>query len=174
LVLAVEAQAPPAERVRPQLRELGVPGMTWSLVRDDTVVLGAAGVRDAATGVAITPATRVQAGSVAKLVLATGVLQLVTRGALRLDAPIADYLPDLPIDNPWDATSPIRVRHLLDHTSGLGDAHLWQVFSRRTSPDLPLREALTRRGTRLAAQAEPGARVSYSNTACDAARSPHR
>ena len=164
VAVAVHAQAPLAERVLPRLREFGIPGMTWALVRGDEVMLGAAGVRDVATGAAITPDARMQVGSVTKVALATGVLQLVTRGLLRLDAPIAEYLPELSIDNPWAATSPIRVRHLLDHTSGLGDAHLWQVFSQRMSPDLPLLEAIARPGTHLAVQAEPGTRFSYSNT----------
>lgn len=146
------------------LRELGVPGAVWALVRGDSTDLGAAGIRDRASAEPMTANTRVQLGSVTKTLLATGVLMLVTRGQLALDEPVARYLPDLPMHNPWQASSPITVRHLLDHTAGLGDAHLWQVFSTRTSPDLPLRRAIAREGTRLALQARPGTRFSYSNT----------
>jgi CubicO group peptidase (beta-lactamase class C family) len=146
------------------LGEIGVPGAVWALVRGDSTGLGAAGIRDRASAVPMTANTRVQLGSVTKTLLATGVLMLVTRGQLALDEPVARYLPDLPIHNPWQASSPITVRHLLDHTSGLGDAHLWQVFATRTSPDLPLRRAIAREGTRLALQARPGTRFSYSNT----------
>lgn len=146
------------------LRELGVPGAVWALVRGDSTDLGAAGIRDRASAAPMTADTRVQLGSVTKTLLATGVLMLVTRGQLALDEPVARYLPALPIQNPWQASTPITVRHLLDHTSGLGDAHLWQVFSTQTSPDLPLRRAIAREGTRLVLQARPGTRFSYSNT----------
>lgn len=146
------------------LGEIGVPGAVWALVRGDSTEVGAAGLRDRASTAPMTADTRVQLGSVTKTLLATGVLMLVTRGQLALDEPVARYLPDLPIHNPWQASSPITVRHLLDHTSGLGDAHLWQVFATRTSPDLPLRRAIAREGTRLVLQARPGTRFSYSNT----------
>lgn len=159
----LSAQSSFTDTVSSRLREFGVPGMTWALVRGDSTELGAAGVRDLGTGRVITPTTRMQVGSVTKTMLATGVLLLVTRGQLALDVPIATYLRDLPFDNAWVDT-PITLRHLLDHTSGLGDAHLWQVFSQRTAPDLPLRDAMVRAGSRLRTQARPGTRFSYSNT----------
>jgi CubicO group peptidase (beta-lactamase class C family) len=146
------------------LDDIGVPGAVWALVRGDSTELGAAGIRDRASAAPMTADTRVQLGSVTKTLLATGVLMLVSRGQLALDEPVARYLPDLPIHNPWQVSSPVTVRHLLDHTSGLGDAHLWQVFSTQTSPDLPLRRAIVREGTRLVLQARPGTRFSYSNT----------
>jgi len=164
---AAQAQARPdalTERIRAELPTLGVPGVVWAIVSGDSTTTGAAGIRDLATGKRITPDARVQLGSVTKTLLATGVLQLATRGLVDLDAPLARYLSDLPIDNPWESTDPIRVRHLLDHSSGLGDAHLWQVFSANTSPDLPLRNAIARKGQTIRLQARPGQRFSYSNT----------
>nr|AIA92829.1 beta-lactamase [uncultured Rhodothermus sp.] len=44
---------------------------------------------------------------------------LVQDGVLALDAPIRRYLPDAP-----DSWQPITLRHLLNHTGGLGDADL--------------------------------------------------
>jgi CubicO group peptidase (beta-lactamase class C family) len=146
------------------LHDVAVPGTVWAIVRGDSTQLGAAGIRDVATRTPMTVDTRVQLGSVTKTLLATGVLMLVTRGQLALDEPVASYLPNLPIANPWQASAPITVRHLLDHTSGLGDAHLWQVFSTQTSPDLPLRDAIARAGATLRVQSRPGTRFSYSNT----------
>ncbi|MFI6318880.1 serine hydrolase domain-containing protein [Nonomuraea sp. NPDC050556] len=52
-------------------------------------------------------------GSVVKPFTATLVLQLVAEGKVALDAPVADYLPDLGLDGR------ITVRMLLQHTSGL-------------------------------------------------------
>ena len=104
-------------------------------------------------------------GLLAGLDLATsGSVTVFGEKILALDEPVANHLPNLPIANPWQASSPITVRHLLDHSSGLGDAHLWQVFSTQTSPDLPLRDAIARAGATLRVQSRPGTRFSYSNT----------
>ena len=58
-------------------------------------------------------------GSIGKVVVATVALQLVQEGVITLDAPIAAWLAD----EEWFARLPnhdaLRVRHLLNHTSGL-------------------------------------------------------
>lgn len=153
-----------AQRVADAVREEGLVGATFALVVGDTVSLGAAGTRDVRTGAPMRVEHRVQLGSVAKTILALGVLRLVTEGRLALDAPLTRYLPGLPIDNPFESTSPILVRHLLDHTAGLDDVRLWQVFTLRGDPDAPLAEGLVRAGNRLRVRHRPGERFSYSNT----------
>ena len=52
--------------------------------------------------------------SIAKPMTATGVMRLVERGKIDLDAEIQTYLPDFP-KKEW----PITIRHLLSHTSGI-------------------------------------------------------
>ncbi len=52
-----------------------------------------------------------------KIVTATAVLQLAERGALGLDDPVADYLPEFP----RGAGGPATIRHLLSHSSGLAN-----------------------------------------------------
>ncbi|GGE66106.1 hypothetical protein GCM10011317_24240 [Niveispirillum cyanobacteriorum] len=146
------------------LREQGLTGAVWALVTPEGVATGAAGLADAGTGEAMRPDHRVQMGSVTKTVLATGVLRLVTMSRLSLDQPLADILPTVAIDNPWTATHPLRLRHLLDHTSGLDDARLWQVFSLLPTPDTPLVQGISRPGKALRLRWPPGQRFSYSNT----------
>lgn len=143
------------------LVEEGLVGASWSLVTPERVMLGAAGVRDLRTGESLTPHARIQVGSIAKTIIAAGALVLVTEGRVDLDAPVTTYLPDIHLDNPWASTSPVLVRHLLDHTSGLGDVRLWQVFTRRGDPDAPLRDGLGTPPLRI--ETRPGSRFSYSN-----------
>jgi len=140
-----------------------VAGATYALVAGDEVLVGAVGLAHVPTGTALTPAAKVHVGSLAKTVLALGALRLVTERRLDLDAPVNRYLPDLRILNPWQASSPVRVRHLLDHTSGLEDLRLWQAFSAANSPDMPLAEAFARDPNVLQLRTEPGRRFSYSN-----------
>jgi CubicO group peptidase (beta-lactamase class C family) len=55
------------------------------------------------------------------------------------------------------------VRHLLDHTGGLDDVRLWQVFTTRGDPDSPLASSLGAQQV-ITVRHRPGARFSYSNT----------
>src|SRR5690606_33140698 len=98
-----------------------------------------------------------------KTLIATGLLQLVTAGQVDLDAPVVRYLPALHMPNRWQATDPVRVRQLLDHTAGLDDIRLWQMFSTRATPDTPLLDAFSRDPSLLVIRTPPGTRFSYSN-----------
>lgn len=146
------------------LAEERLVGATWSLVSPTGTVVGAAGLRDASRNAPMSSNDRVQVGSIAKTFIATGVLRLVTEGRVVLDAPVAQYLPEVPLENPWERTSPLLVRHLLDHTGGLDDARMWQVFTLRASAVAPLRDGLVRTGRSVLIRHRPGDRFSYSNT----------
>ena len=124
------------------LAEEGLTGVSWALLEgNDQSSVGVAGMRDNQSKVPFTSDTRFHVGSISKSLLATGVLQLATTSELDIDAPVSRYLPDLPFDNPWADTTPVTVRHLLDHTAGLDDARLWQIFSERSRKDSPLKNA---------------------------------
>ncbi|MDQ6831460.1 MAG: serine hydrolase [Gemmatimonadota bacterium] len=67
-----------------------------------------------------TPATAqtiYRVGSVSKLFTDIGIMQLVERGAINLDAPIATYLPDFHPRNPFGKT--ITLRQMMSHRAGL-------------------------------------------------------
>ncbi|WP_396615877.1 serine hydrolase domain-containing protein [Lysobacter soli] len=146
-----------------ELTSQGLQGAVWSTLANGNVVTSAAGTRDARTGKPMQANDRVHVGSVAKTLLATGVLRLVTQGKLALDTPVAPLLPEIEFDNPWASTDPIRIRHLLDHTAGLDDVRFSQAFTLVPREDTPLRDAFDGRGP-LRVRSRPGARHSYSNT----------
>lgn len=160
---AMGSTRPPMDsEISNALEREGLVGAVWSTVAPDgSIVTGAAGSRDARSGTPMRASDKVQVGSIAKSLIATGILRLVSEGRLRLDAPVAELLPMVEVDNRWAAESPLRLRHLLDHSSGLDDARLWQVFSLKASPDIPLSEALD---TPLKLRSRPGSTFSYSNT----------
>ena len=166
----VRASDPTLAEVRLQqqletaLREEGLAGAVWATVDGDGAIhTGAAGLNNSVTGEAMVPDSKVHVGSVAKSLIATGMLQLVSAGRVDLDAPLDRYLPALHLPNRWQATDPVRVRHLLDHTAGLDDMRLWQTFSTTAAPDTPLLEAFSRDPSVLAIRTRPGSRFSYSN-----------
>ncbi|QSX78756.1 serine hydrolase domain-containing protein [Agrilutibacter solisilvae] len=150
-------------QVEQALRETGTPGAVWATVdRDGRIHADAAGLRHAPSAARMRVDDKVHVGSVTKTLIATGLLQLASAGRVDLDAPLVRYLPGLVLRNPSPAT-PVRVRHLLDHTAGLDDMRLWQLFSTRATPDSPLSDAFTRDPSVLALRSRPGARASYSN-----------
>ena len=164
-VCTTSAADPLQQRITTTLREQGLTGAVWATVAaEGRVATGAAGIRNARSGEALRADDRVQVGSIAKPLLALGLLRLVSQGRLSLDAPLAALLPDLAIQNPWAATDPLRLRHLLDHSAGLDDTRLSQLLSLRAGPDTPLAEAFTGRSPDLLRlRSRPGSRMSYSN-----------
>jgi D-alanyl-D-alanine carboxypeptidase len=86
---------------------------------------GAAGQASPA-GVPMSVETPYFIASIDKLMNAVLAMQLVERGELRLEAPIADYLPDAQVQglhrlHGVDRTRAITIEHLLAHASGLPD-----------------------------------------------------
>lgn len=145
------------------LQEEGLSGAVWTLISPDGDSVGAAGLANADSDAPMTIHKRVHVGSVTKTVLATGVLRLITTGQLSLDAPISALLPGLSFENPWEASDPVRVRHLLAHTAGLDNLRFWQAFSLQPTPDTPLNEAFSRDPSLLRLRTRPGSTYSYSN-----------
>ena len=145
------------------LKDEGLAGAVWSeVLPDGKVRTGAAGLRDVAAKASMQADTRVQVGSVAKVMLALGVLRLISEDRLTLDTPVQQVLPELALRNPWLASDPVRIRHLLAHTAGLDNVRLWQAFSGKPQPDTPLAEAFDGSGL-LRVRTRPGTRYAYSN-----------
>jgi CubicO group peptidase (beta-lactamase class C family) len=93
-----------------------IPGCAVMIQHDGkTVICQGYGVANIEHGVRVIPQTVFQSGSVGKQFTAMAVMILIEEKKLALEDPISKYL-DVPKN--WSA---IRVRHLLTHTSGLGD-----------------------------------------------------
>ncbi len=162
--VAAPAFAAPLQAAFEQtLQREDLAGAVWSMVGPDGVRVGAAGVKNAATGERMAADSKVHVGSVTKTVLALGVLQLVSEGKLALDTPVAPLLTGLKFSNPWQGAAPLRVRHLLAQTSGLDNFRMWQMFSLHPRPDTPLAHAFAGDASLLKVHARPGSRYAYSN-----------
>ena len=126
-----------------------------------TVLAGAYGMADLEHGIALAPESILEPGSIAKQFTAAAVLLLVQQGKLALDDPVRKYVPEVP-----DYGTPVTIRHLINHTSGLRDwgsvegiagwprttreythAHVLEIVSRQRVLNYP-----------------PGAEYSYTNT----------
>lgn len=103
-------------------------------------------------------------GSIGKMFTAAALHRLAERGAVDLNAPVADYLPDWPVS--WTA---VRVHHLLAHTSGIRDFWFVPEAARLAGDPKASAADLARVMARYPLDFEPGTRFSYSNTAYQAA-----
>src|SRR6266850_1548570 len=104
--------------VEHELADKQLPSISIALVDDQEVVWARGfGFGDPERKVPARAGTIYRVGSVSKLFTDIGVMQLVERGELDLDAPITDYLPDFHPKNPFG--KPITLRQLMSHRSGL-------------------------------------------------------
>lgn len=93
------------------------PGCVVGVSRNGApVLLRAYGMADLEHDVANTPSSVMEPGSVAKQFTAAAVVLLALEGKLSLDDDIRRYIPELPA-----YPTPVTIRHLLNHTSGLRD-----------------------------------------------------
>jgi CubicO group peptidase (beta-lactamase class C family) len=138
------------------------PGCAVGVAQNGRTVLSRAyGSANLEYDVPNTPETVFEAGSVSKQFTAAAIVVLARQGKLSLDDDVRRYVPEVP-----DYGTPITLRHLLNHTSGLRDwgsvvqlagwprgtrihthAHALDVISRQKSLNFT-----------------PGAEYSYSNT----------
>jgi CubicO group peptidase (beta-lactamase class C family) len=130
LLLAVAPRLPAQEQPQPQpdysiiagiveseLKENHIPGAAIAIVRGDQVVYAQGfGVASVETETPVTPDSLFRLGSTTKMFTATVLRRLAGHGKLKLDAPIGQYVKDLP---PFLA--PLTVHQLLSHTAGITD-----------------------------------------------------
>lgn len=101
-----------------EMESKDLPALSLSLVEGQKIVWAAGfGMADPEKSIPATPATVYRIGSVSKLFTDIGVMQLVEKGKLDLDAPVTDYLPSFRPKNPFG--KPITLRQLMSHRSGL-------------------------------------------------------
>ena len=122
-----------SEYLESQIQSRGIPGAVALVVDEDGIIYESAhGMRDVANDVGMTTDTIFRLASMTKPVAATAIMMLVEEGKLSLDDPIADYLPeyaDVGVIEDFDASdasfttrspaSPVTIRQLLSHSSGL-------------------------------------------------------
>lgn len=137
-----------------------LPGMAVVVLKgDDTMFAQGYGAADLGAAVPVTPATVFQLGSIGKQFLAALVVALAAEGTLSLDAPAARYLTDFPL-----LPAEVRVRHLLNHTSGIRELFTLPEAQEGFDNLSRTREELVAAIRKAPLDFPAGSRWSYSNT----------
>jgi CubicO group peptidase (beta-lactamase class C family) len=111
------------------MQEKNIPGVAIALIRDDKIVWTEGfGVANAITRKPVTPETPFEVASNSKVVTAYIALRLVDQGKLSLDEPLNAYLPE-PWLPPSEYRDTITLRHVLSHSSGLGQIGRESLFA---------------------------------------------
>ena len=133
-----------------------------ALVSADSIIwIGCFGYADLESGKPVTENTHFRIGSCTKSFTGLAFLKLMDEGRIDINMPIRDIIPETKIDNPWRDNHPVRVIHLLEHTSGFDDSHLnWFYFK---GPAKTLKEALDEKANLRRVRWPPGTRFSYSS-----------
>jgi D-alanyl-D-alanine carboxypeptidase len=138
-----------------------IPGISAAIVLPDGATWsGVSGMADVDAKTPVTRSTTFAIASVSKTFTSALILALAEDGLIDLEAPVRTYLPDL-----RKVSVKVKVRHLLDHTSGLRD------YFFHASIDRLLLSQPDRRWDGAAAMKyvgkpyfEPGKGWAYSNT----------
>jgi len=139
------------------------PGAVVGVFQDGEVTFAKGyGMADLAHQIPITPETRFNIGSASKQFLGFAFALLAEQGALSLEDPVREHLPDWP-----KFSETVTLRHLLTHTSGYREAYGTLYLAGRVPGQdyLPREEALdvVRRQPKL--EFSPGSTFQYNSTA---------
>ena len=119
---SIEAVVPAlSNRIRQVMARQGVPGLAIGIVRDQALVWSSGfGYADLASARPMDDTTSVGVASISKTFTATAIMQLRDLGALRLDDPVAQHIPEFTaVKNRFGRTDDVTIRRLLNHHSGL-------------------------------------------------------
>ncbi len=145
------------------LKDTHSPGMSVAIVhRDGPEWVAGLGLADVASNRAATAETLFRIGSTSKAFASLSILKLANEGKLSLEDPVRNLAPEVWFENRWEATDPVRVVNLLEHTTGWDDMHLREYA--KDAPDMALREALDYDHHSRISRWRPGTRMAYCNS----------
>jgi len=144
--------------------QYNIPSIGYSIVSSEGVLKsGAVGLANIEEGREATLQTVYRVGSVTKSFIALGILRLVEDGFLSLEDPLSELVPEINIQNRWAYRSPVRLKHLLEHTAGFRDIYLKEYAVDVDTYIPPLEEIVQRHPEYWISRWEPGTRHAYSN-----------
>ena len=142
-----------------------IPGAVIAIIHKDSSRIYTYGVAEKQSKTAITANTIFRIGSISKSFVAIAINQLVDEGKINLNDPVKDIIPDIAMFNPWENDNPVRIIHLLEHTSGIDDVHFNEGYNTSANQSIPLGEIFAINPGSRNVRWKPGEYCSYSNDA---------
>lgn len=149
-------------------REASVVGSSWQVaVNGVTCAASQQGHADLATDRKVDADTVFHWASNTKMLMAVAAMQLRDRGLIDLEESVFEYLPEVKqIHNPYGDHRQIKLRHLLEHSSGLRAPTFPWRGDKEWAPHEPTEwSQVAAMMPYTEVQFEPGSKSSYSNLA---------
>jgi len=141
-----------------------VPGAGIALISGGQVLwCGGIGKANLAQNRDVTCDTEFRVGSISKTFVSLALLKLEEEGRVNLQSRLQDVAPEVPFHNPWEATNPVRITNLLEHTAGFDDMALREVYNTNGSPTTSLPQVLQKFPKPQNVRWPPSTRFAYSN-----------
>ncbi len=145
------------------LADTHTPGISVAIVhRDGPEWVAGLGKSNVAANQPATDETLFRIGSTSKAFASLSILKLVNEGKLSLQDPVHKLVPEIWFKNRWEATDPVRVVDLLEHTTGWDDMHLREYA--KNAKGMTLREGLDYDHHSRISRWPPGTRMAYCNS----------
>ena len=152
------------QQIEKILKDTHTPGVSIAIVhKDGPEWVTGLGIADVATGRGTTADTLFRIGSTSKAFSSFSILLLSDQGKVSLDDPVHKIVPEVWYDNRWESTDPIRVAHLLEHTTGWDDMH-FREYAKQAPDSMTVREGLDYDHHSRISRWRPGTRMAYCNS----------
>jgi CubicO group peptidase (beta-lactamase class C family) len=146
------------------LKATRTPGAAIAIVsRDKVEWMAGIGKADVAADKPVTTETLFRIASTSKAFAALAALKLQEEGKLKLTDTVRQWVPEVAFTNPWEASDPVRLVHLMEHTTGFDEMHLREYAHNDPTP-VGLWEALAYGAASRVSRWRPGSRMAYCNS----------
>jgi len=157
------------QQIEKILKDTHTPGVSIAIVhKDGPEWVTGLGLADVASNRPTTADTLFRIGSTSKAFTSLSILMLADQGKLALDDPVHKLAPELWFENRWESTDPVRVVHLLEHTTGWDDIHL-REYAKDAPPTMTTLQGLDYDHHSRTSRWPPGTRMAYCNSGPPAA-----
>jgi len=152
------------QQIEQILKETHTPGVSIAIVhRDGPEWITGLGKADVASGRAATADTLFRIGSTSKAFASLSILMLADQGKVSLDDSVRKLAPEVWFENRWEATDPVRVVNLLEHTTGWDDMHP-RDYAKAEPDSKGVLDGLNYDPRTRISRWPPGTRMAYSNS----------
>lgn len=139
--------APTREYLRARMQERDVPAMSVAVAKDGRLLWAEGfGMADRERGIAADADTMYSLASVTKTFTAVALMTLVQEGCIALDDPINDHLGEARLHSWVDDADAATLRHVANHTSGLGTAEQFFYGESERALIPPMAQSIQRYG----------------------------
>jgi CubicO group peptidase (beta-lactamase class C family) len=152
------------QQIEKILKDTHTPGASIAIVhKNGPEWVTGLGIADVASKRPVTAETLFRIGSTSKAFASLSILLLTDRGKLSLGDPVHKLAPDVWFNSPWEATDPVRVVNLLEHTTGWDDIH-FREYAKQAPDSMTLKEGLDYDHHSRTSRWRPGTRMAYCNS----------